>query len=56
MKTIFVTGVDTDIGKTFVSIGLLIKLENENKNVGYFKPFQSGAFLRNNELINKTNL
>ena len=51
MKTIFVTGVDTDIGKTFVSIGLLIKLENENKNTGYFKPFQSGAFLRNNELI-----
>lgn len=50
MNSIFVTGTDTDIGKTFVSIGLCLALENKNKKVGYFKPFQSGAFLKNNKL------
>lgn len=51
MNTIFITGIDTDIGKTFVSIGLCLKFENENKRVGYFKPFQSGAYERDGQLI-----
>lgn len=42
-KSIFITGCDTDIGKTFVSIGLCLNLENQGLKVGYFKPFQSGA-------------
>ncbi|MBR5303541.1 MAG: dethiobiotin synthase [Candidatus Gastranaerophilales bacterium] len=42
-KTVFITGCDTDIGKTFVSIGLCLALENKGLKVGYFKPFQSGA-------------
>ena len=42
-KTIFITGTDTDIGKTFVSVGLCLALENKGLKVGYFKPLQSGA-------------
>lgn len=51
MKNIFVTGIDTDIGKTFVSIGLCLKAQNENKKVGYFKPFQSGAKINDDGTI-----
>ena len=43
IKSIFITGCDTDIGKTFVSVGLCLALENNGLKVGYFKPFQSGA-------------
>ena len=42
-KSIFITGTDTDIGKTFVSVGLCLALENTGLKAGYFKPFQSGA-------------
>jgi len=44
MKSIFITGADTDIGKTFVSIGIALSKEAEGKKTGYFKPFQSGAY------------
>jgi dethiobiotin synthetase len=42
-NSIFITGTDTNIGKTFVSIGLCLALENKGLKVGYFKPFQSGV-------------
>lgn len=42
-NSIFITGTDTDIGKTFVSVGLCLALKNKGLNVGYFKPFQSGV-------------
>ena len=51
MKTIFITGVDTDIGKTFVSLGLALSEESKGKKVGYFKPFQSGAYEQNGVMI-----
>ncbi|MBR2068902.1 MAG: dethiobiotin synthase [Candidatus Gastranaerophilales bacterium] len=47
MKKYFITGIDTDIGKTFVSIGLCQSFKEKNINVGYFKPLQSGAYLEN---------
>ena len=50
-KRIFITGVDTDIGKTFVSVGLCLMLENKGFNVGYFKPFQSGAYFKEDKYI-----
>lgn len=51
MNSIFITGVDTDIGKTFVSLGLALKLQSEGKKIGYFKPFQSGAYKKEGKLI-----
>ncbi len=45
MEKYFITGIDTDIGKTFVSVGLCKSLKEKNKNVGYYKPLQSGAYL-----------
>ena len=50
-KSIFITGVDTDIGKTFVSAGLCLALKNKGLKVGYFKPFQSGAIEKDGVLI-----
>lgn len=47
MKKYFVTGVDTDIGKTFISLLICKNLKEKNINVGYFKPLQSGAYLEN---------
>ena len=39
----FVTGIDTDIGKTFVTKGLALILEQRGSKVGVFKPLQSSA-------------
>ena len=47
MTNVFITGTDTDIGKTFISIGLALLKQNEEKKVGYFKPLQSGAVEEN---------
>ncbi len=41
-KGIFITGTDTDIGKTFVSAALYSKLKNNGLDVVYYKPVQSG--------------
>lgn len=51
MKKIFITGVDTDIGKTFVSLGLALGAQNKGVKVGYFKPFQSGAYENDGKLV-----
>lgn len=39
----FITGVDTDIGKTYVTKGLALTLSKQGKKVGVFKPLQSSA-------------
>lgn len=39
----FITGIDTDIGKTFVTKGLALAYHKSGKSVGVFKPLQSGA-------------
>lgn len=39
----FITGTDTDIGKTFVTKGLAFAFEKSGMSVGVFKPLQSGA-------------
>ena len=51
MGSIFITGCDTDIGKTFVSVGLCLAYENKGLKVGYYKPFQSGAYKRDDVLV-----
>ena len=40
---IFVTGSDTDVGKSYVCIGICKEMANHNETVGYLKPFQSGV-------------
>lgn len=43
MKTLFITGTDTGIGKTVVSMGLCAFLSlRRGMNVGVMKPFESG--------------
>ena len=50
-KAIFITGTDTDIGKTFVCMGLCVTLMEKGLKVGYYKPFQSGAYEKNGVLV-----
>ncbi len=39
---IFITATDTDVGKTYVSRGIVKELIKRDKKTGYFKPLQSG--------------
>ncbi len=48
---IFVTGTDTEVGKTFVSSLLVKGLRDYGINAGYFKGVLSGAIEENGELI-----
>ena len=47
----FITGIDTDIGKTFITKSLALKLEKDGKKVGVFKPLQSSAIETQNGLL-----
>ena len=42
-KAVFVSGTDTDVGKTVVSALLCRFLQERGLTVGYYKPVQSGA-------------
>lgn len=44
MNAIFITGSDTDIGKTFVSAYITHLLSEKCEKIAYYKPVQSGAF------------
>ncbi len=44
MKAIFVTGTDTDVGKTIISGGLLRMLEGY-RTAAYWKPVQTGTLI-----------
>lgn len=41
-KGLFIAGTDTNVGKTFVAVGLVAALRAKGVNVGVFKPFESG--------------
>lgn len=43
VKGLFVTGTDTDVGKTLVAAGLTAALRHQGIKAGYFKPVQSGC-------------
>lgn len=52
MKTIFVTGTDTGVGKTTVSSALVAFLSLRKKlNVGVMKPFECGLSKRDKDLL-----
>lgn len=42
MRGFFVTGTDTEVGKTVISSGLAGLLKEHNRDVGVYKPFLSG--------------
>ena len=42
MKSIFITGTDTDVGKTYITAGLAITLRKMGTDVGVMKPFAAG--------------
>ena len=42
MQSVFVTGTDTDVGKTYVTAGLAVTLRKLGIDVGIMKPFAAG--------------
>ncbi len=47
----FITGIDTDIGKTYITKGLAYAFEKSGKKTGVFKPLQSGAIKEGDKLL-----
>ena len=43
MKSFFITGTDTDVGKTYVTAGLAITFREMGIDVGVMKPFAAGT-------------
>ncbi len=50
-RGIFITGTDTDVGKTVVTAGILAALREKGYNLGVMKPFQSGAIESSDKLL-----
>ena len=43
MNSLFITGTDTDVGKTYVTAGLAVTLRKMGIDVGVMKPFAAGT-------------
>ena len=43
MNSLFITGTDTDVGKTCVTAGIVNYLSKMNVNVGVMKPLLQGT-------------
>jgi dethiobiotin synthetase len=50
---LFITGTDTGIGKTYISLGLLNAFQNQGYSTIGFKPIAAGAVKKNNILYNQ---
>ena len=50
-RGVFVTGTDTDVGKTVVAAGLTAALRSQSIRATYFKPVQSGCQEENGQLL-----
>ena len=42
MKSLFIAGTDTDVGKTYITAGLAITLRKMGVDIGVMKPFAAG--------------
>lgn len=51
VRGIFVTGTDTDVGKSVIAAGLTAALRSSGTNATYFKPVQSGCREEGGRLI-----
>lgn len=49
---LFITGTDTNVGKTYVSVGILKAFNQEKKRTLGGKPIASGCFQKNGKLYN----
>ena len=47
MKSIFITGTDTDVGKTYITAGLAVTLRKMGLDIGIMKPFAAGNAQKN---------
>ena len=43
MQSFFITGTDTDVGKTYITAGLAVTLRKMGLDVGVMKPFAAGT-------------
>jgi dethiobiotin synthetase len=43
LKSLFITGTDTDVGKTYITAGIAITLRKMSIDVGVMKPFAAGV-------------
>ncbi len=43
MKSLFITGTDTDVGKTYITAGLAVIIRKIGIDVGVMKPFAAGT-------------
>jgi len=43
LKSLFITGTDTDVGKTYITAGLAVSFRKMGIDVGVMKPFAAGA-------------
>ncbi len=43
MKSLFITGTDTDVGKTYITAGLGVTFRKMGIDVGVMKPFAAGS-------------
>jgi len=43
LKSLFITGTDTDVGKTYVTAGLAVTLRKMGVDIGIMKPFAAGT-------------
>lgn len=43
LKSLFITGTDTDVGKTYVTAGLAVLLRKMSIDVGVMKPYAAGT-------------
>lgn len=53
MKTLFITGTDTGVGKTLITALLALHFQNQGINCGAMKPFASGCEMVNGELVSE---
>lgn len=50
-RGVFITGTDTDVGKTVVSAGIMYLLRSKGYNASYFKAALSGAIREKEKLV-----
>lgn len=51
-KALFVTGTDTNVGKTWVTLALMRSLQNHGLSVNAFKPVAAGCVKQAGQLVN----